>query len=278
MPDDSNLTKSQRRDAARAEALKLRQEQERREKRNRFITIGVLVVLVVAVVLAVVFINQANKPKSLGDVKAPSTAESVKDGGGIPVDKDGVAGKTNAGAVTLDLYFDYMCPNCATFEQVNKDDLDSLREDGTITFVMHPVAILNRLSQGTNYSTRSASAFATVADQEPDKVIQFHEALYANHPEENSTGLTDDQLKDYAVQAGVSQKVADQFSKHTFADWVDAWTARVGDDNDLKNPNENPPSFGTPTIVINGKRWDGNWSQAGALKSAIEDAKSGSTN
>jgi protein-disulfide isomerase len=275
MPDDSNLTKSQRRDAARAEALKLRQEQERREKRNRFITIGVLVLLVIAVVLAVVFINQANKPKSLGDVKAPSTAQSVSDGGGIPVDKDGVAGKSNAGAVDVDLYYDYMCPNCGTFEKVNKDDLDALREDGTITFVMHPVAILNRLSQGTNYSTRSASAFATVADQEPGKVIQFHEALYANHPEENSTGLTDDQLKDYAVQAGVSQKVADQFSKHTFADWVDAWTDRAGSDKALFN---SQGGFGTPTIVIDGKRWDGNWSQAGALKSAIEDAKSGSTN
>lgn len=275
MPDDSNLTKAQRRDAARAEALKLRQEQERREKRNRFITIGVLVVLVIAVVLAVVFINQANKPKSLADIKAPSTAESVKDGGGIPVDKDGVAGKSNAGAVTLDLYFDYMCPNCGTFEKVNKDDLDSLREDGTITFVMHPVAILNSSSQGTNYSTRAGSAFATVADQEPDKVIQFHEALYANQPSEGSTGLTDDQLKDYAVQAGVSQKVADQFSKHTFADWVDAWTDRVGSDKALFN---SQGGFGTPTILINGKRWDGNWTQAGALKSAIEAAKSGSTN
>jgi protein-disulfide isomerase len=275
MPDDSNLTKAQRRDAARAEALKLRQEQERREKRNRFITIGVLVVLVVVVVLAVVFINQASKPKSLADVKAPSTAESVDDGGGIPVDKDGVAGKSNPGAVTLDLYFDYMCPNCGTFEQVNKDDLDALREDGTITFVMHPVAILNASSQGTNYSTRAGSAFATVADQEPDKVIQFHEALYANQPKEGSTGLTDAQLQDYAVQAGVSQKVADQFTKHTFGDWVDAWTDHAGSDKALFN---SQGGFGTPTILINGKRWDGNWTEAGALKSAIEAAKSGSTN
>jgi protein-disulfide isomerase len=271
MPTDSNLSKAQRRDAARAEALKIRKEQERRDRRNRSITIGILVVLVAVVVVAVVWINNSNKPKSLADVKAPSTAESVKDGGGIPVDKNGVAGKTNAGAVTLDLYYDYMCPNCGNFEKVNQTDIDDLRKAGDITFVMHPVAILNSSSQGTNYSTRAGNAFATVADLAPTKVIQFHELLYANQPAEGSTGLTDDQLEAYAVQAGVPQNVASQLSKGTFSDWVDAWTDHASNDKSLFNGS----GFGTPTILINGKLWgqDGAWQQAGALKSAIQAAE-----
>jgi protein-disulfide isomerase len=269
MPNDPNLTKAQRREAARADALKLRKQQEARDRRNRLITIGALVVLVIAVVVAVVWINDANKPKPLGDVTMPSTAQSD---GGISIGKDGTAG-TDSGedAVKLDLYLDYMCPNCGEFEKVNQSDIDGLRKAGDITLVLHPVNILDSESQGTKYSTRAANAFGTVADKAPTKVVQFNAALFANQPQENSTGLTDAKIAQVATGAGVPQDVADSFTKGTFNAWVDAVTNHVGNDKDFANPSSG--GFGTPTILINGKYWNGNWTQAGALKSAIQAAE-----
>ncbi|PJI93978.1 DsbA family protein [Luteimicrobium subarcticum] len=278
MPDQ-NLTKAQRRDAARAEALELRKAQERRERRNRTITFVVLGVLVVAVAVAVVLIMKANKdantPKALSEVTAPKTANSIDDGGGVPFGKDGVAGTTTDGAVTVDLYYDYMCPVCGQFEKVNQADIDSMRAAGEITFVAHPVTFLDDRSQGTEYSTRAANAFATVADAEPDKALALHEALYANRPEENTKGPTDDQIKSIAEQAGVSDKVADTFTDKKFSDWADAWTTQILGDKDLANPSSG--SFGTPTILINGKMWGTNaeWNTAGALKAAVEAAAKG---
>lgn len=272
MPNDPNLTKAQRREAARAEALKLRKEQASRERRNRLITIGALVVLVVAVVIVVVWINhsqsESNKPKALSDVTMPSTAQSD---GGIPIGKTGEAGTTSGSkAVTLDLYEDYMCPNCGDFQKVNGADIDALRTAGTLTVVLHPVNFLDPESQGTKYSTRAANAFGTVADKAPTKAAAFTDALFANQPKENSSGLTDAKLEQIATGVGVPKAVADTFTKGTFDDWVDAATTRATSDASLVAPSQQ--GFGTPTVLINGKLWTGNWSTAGALKAAIQAA------
>src|SRR5699024_507300 len=79
---------------------------------------------------------------------------------------------------------------------------------------------------------------------------------------EGSTGLTDDEVAQIAVDAGVPQDVADQIGDGTYTEWVDKATEQAGNDGVSQ----------TPTVKLNGEVWEGNWSQSGTLLSAIGDA------
>ncbi len=272
--------KAERRRAARAEALALKQKQAARDRRNRIVTFGVLgVALAALVAVFVVVLVQGDESAErfefddvpLADVaQAPSTARAD---GGIPVGTDRAAGTTTEGAPELGVYYDYMCPVCGQFEQVNGASVDQAIAEGDATVVFYPVSILDRVSAGTHYSTRSAAAAAWVADRSPERFLDFHDALFAGQPAENTEGLTDDQLADVAVGAGVPQQVADGIADGTAVDtygqWVASATQAAQGDAGLANPQG---GFGTPTLTIDGRRWDGDWTDPSALPAAVAQA------
>lgn len=263
----TNQTKAQRRDAARAEALALQKKQQSSEKRNRVIVLSVLALAVIGLVVAVVLILTEGQKTPME--KVDNVPAGVVQDTGIPVGADGAAGTTNEGAKTLDVYVDYMCPICGQFEQTNSASIAEMREAGDITLVVHPVAILDRASQGTEYSTRAASASAWVADKAPEQFSAFHDALFASQPAENTAGLSDEQIAQVAEQAGVPADVAagitDGDAKDTFEEWVAASTEAATSDEALANAQG---GFGTPTVLIDGERFEG-WQAPGALSTAI---------
>src|SRR4051794_36828804 len=145
--NDPRPTKAVRRDEARAKAAQMRKEQERKAKRNRILAITGLVVAVaalVAVVFSILSQNKANEAANsnvtygqgaenvvapaLADVTAPAPAN---DNGGIPVSGKGgdAVGTVGDGDVDLTIYFDYMCPYCGQFDEINADDLDAMLEE-----------------------------------------------------------------------------------------------------------------------------------------------------
>lgn len=203
-----------------------------------------------------------------GEAPANATAS-----GGFALGVDGVAGRPTEGAVQVDLYLDYMCPICLKFEEANAAELDRLREDGDITFVVHPVAILDRMSEGTAYSTRAASAAAAVASEAPEAFADFSAALLEQQPEEGTSGLTDAQIADIARGAGVPATVAatieDGTATTTYSGWVTEQTAAAASDESLRSSR----GFGTPTAVVDGQRFSGDWTQPGALADAVEEAR-----
>jgi protein-disulfide isomerase len=279
MSNEPRQTKSERRDAARAEALALREAQAKRDKRNRAITIGALVggLAVLLGAFLWVFIPAMNqketqKTEPLSGVTAPATA---RDDGGITIGQDGVAGTTTEGAVEVGVYFDYMCPVCGQFEDINAASIDELREAGDITLVQYPVSILDRASAGTQFSTRSAAIAGYVAEHAPEQFNAFNEAMFASQPGEGSTGLSDQQIADIAKSAGVPADVVDQIAAgdalKEFGKWAEGATSLATQNPDLANPQTG--TFGTPTITIDGKRWDGNWTDPAELKKAVEAAK-----
>lgn len=264
----SNQTKAQRRDAARAEALSLQKKQQAREKTFRVATLSVLGGLVVLLGVAIWFIMQESGKSTMEKVSA--VPAGVIEETGIPVGASGAAGTQNEGAERLDVYLDYMCPVCGQFESINGASIDQMREDGDITLVVHPVSILDRLSQGTDYSSRSAAAAAWVADRAPEAFAEYNDLLFANQPAENSPGLTDAQLADLAEQAGapadVAEGITDGEADDTFRDWVTAATEVATSDPDLMNPETG--SFGTPTVLVGGERF-ADWGTVGSLTTAI---------
>jgi protein-disulfide isomerase len=272
MSNKPNMSKAQRREAARAEALALREKEQQRDKRNRVITLSVLAAALVALAVVVWFILREGEKKSvdesipLSEVSVPATAQ---DDGGIPVGADRVAGTTNEGAPVVDVYLDYMCPVCGQFEQINAADIDTMIDDGDATVVYHPVSILDRMSNGTEYSTRSAAAAAWVADQAPEAFADYNALLFANQPAENSPGLTNDELAAYAEEAGadstVADAIADGTARTTFGQYAASATQEATSDESLHNAQG---GFGTPTVLVEGERFE-SWNQPGALLSAV---------
>lgn len=298
--NDPRPTKAVRRDEARAKAAQMRKEQERKAKRNRILAIGGLVVAVlalVAVAFSIVNQNRANEAANsnvaygqgvegviaptLADVTSPAPAN---DKGGIPVsgpsgDDVGTAGE---GDVDLTIYFDYMCPYCGQFDEINSADLDAMLEEGDVTITYHPVSILDRLSAGSSYSTRSVNATAIVADKSPEHFTAFVTAMYEDQPAEGTSGRSDAEIAEIAESVGVPSDVTATFTDtvsgtfdtqdeeglegtwRTFAPWSAAATEQAGTD---------VPEFSTPTVLINGEPFT-DWPQPGALKAAVDAAKS----
>ena len=64
-------------------------------------------------------------------------------GARINVTGDGKADVPD-GVTHVEVYSDYMCPNCGQFEQLNSDTLDGMVQDGTIVYEYHLVSILDR--------------------------------------------------------------------------------------------------------------------------------------
>lgn len=276
---DERMTKNQRREEARLAALKLKEDQARKARRQRTLAFLLGAVLLIGVaVTAWVIVAQSNQPE-LADVELRPAGSTLS--GGIPVGPDGVAGDTTgaaADAVTVALYSDFMCPICAGFEQINGKTLADLRESGDIILEYHPVSILDRASEGTAYSTRSATAVALVAAEAPKFYVPFVDALFVNQPKENTVGLTDAQIADIARQAGVPEEVAATIESSaylgtgsddvtTYGPWVRAATSQASKDLG---------QLGTPTIRLNGKTLDTekyDWTKAGVLAQAIADAR-----
>ncbi|MBL0888158.1 DsbA family protein [Myceligenerans indicum] len=270
----SNMTKAQRREAARAEALAMQKKAQGRERMYRIVTLSILGLLIVGLGVAIWLLFAESQKTDME--KADAIPAGVVDETGIPVDENGAAGTLVDGAPQLDVYVDFMCPICGQFEQMNGADIAQLRESGEVALVVHPVAILDRMSSGTEYSTRAASSAAWVADKAPEAFVEYHDLLFANQPAENSAGLSDDQLAGFAEQAGVpadvAKGIADGEATEAYRDWVTASTDQATSAEELANPQTG--QFGTPTVMLGGERID-DWSTPGALATAITAAGSG---
>lgn len=145
------------------------------------------------------------------------------------------------GPVTVDLYVDFMCPACNQFEQTYEASLQEAVKNGQITLIKHPVAILNRMSQGTDYSTRAGAASVCAADG--GKFTEYAAALFAAQPQENTKGLTNAELADIGTGIGLGEDFVACTNAQTYAAWIDKGTEKASEDG----------LSGTPYVKINGE-------------------------
>lgn len=245
-------TKDARREAARAQAAKLQQQQAAREKRSRnilFIALGAIVALVV--VVGVVIWSQSQK--TLLDSFDGATPNGADRFGGITVGANG-AGSATEDAPELQIYLDAMCIHCANFEVTNGDDLTELRESDALNVIYHPVAFLDPGEEGA--STRTANALATVATESPEAFVPFLDAMMVSQAEAQIEPLTDEQIADFALEAGVPQDVVDTFAARTYVPWVltasdQARREGVAGTPTIKLDGQEPPLSGNEIVNYN---------------------------
>lgn len=213
------------------------------KKSTNWFVVGVsaaVVVVLVGLGTLVWFMNQ----QATGPGTAPQSAIVNEETGAISFGN---------GEDSVDTFVDFMCPICNTFEQQYGEQLQAAAADDKITLNIHPVSILDRFSQNTKFSTRAANAMYCVAAEAPDSTLDFFNALFTNQPEENSAGLSDEELTAIADQAGAGA-AAECIADGTYKNFVASQTKA----HEIQ---------GTPTIEVNGERLD---LQAGGI-TKLED-------
>jgi protein-disulfide isomerase len=263
------LTKDQRREQARELARLEREARLKAQARNRIlIRVGVTLGIVALLGGIAGGIWLATRPAGPGPVNMASdgilftgtddgTIEAVQTGAvpaeGTPIATDPDAYDVPARIVT---YLDYGCPYCNQFETTNASQIADLVAAGYATLEVHPIAILDRVFLGSEYSTRAANAMACVAAEVPDAFLDANAALFAGQPAEQTEGLTDDGIREILDSAGaLTDEVSACIGDQRYAGWVKAATDRATADPDLANPSTG--GFGTPTILVNGVRYTG---------------------
>jgi protein-disulfide isomerase len=278
--EEGQLSKGKRREAARQKAKAIRELQKRNDRLRRVFLQGGIIVgaLAVITIVALVIVN-SQRPAGPGplnmlsdgikigaDMKAVPTA--ALPAGHTPIPN---AVSSTANVVDIQMYVDYLCPYCNSFEKTNTAQLESWIKRGAATVEIHPISILNSNSQGTQYSTRAANAAACVANFSPNSFWAVNKALFAKQPAERTQGLTDEQLIAIVKGAGATpvDKIADCIHNATFKSWVQTATLRALDG---PVPNSKALIKGTPTIVVDGLKYEGAINDADAFAAFVVQA------
>lgn len=103
--------------------------------------------------------------------------------------RDGLT--VGSGPVKVDVYVDYQCPPCSTFEAATESALAGYVSANRVTLRIHPVSFIDSRSKN-RYSTRAAAAAACAYDG--GKTLEMHGHLLRNQPPEDTAGPTDEQL------------------------------------------------------------------------------------
>ncbi|MEU5155160.1 thioredoxin domain-containing protein [Glycomyces sp. NPDC021274] len=216
-----------------AAALRRQQEAQARRKRIVFGTaIGASVLLIGGLLGLGIWMNREIEY----DVNEPAAATT-----------DTYAVAIGDGPVAIDLYIDYMCPACKQFEDAYAADLQRWVDEGAVQINYHPIAILNRMSQGTDYSTRAAAAAVCAADTGEQEFLDYTLALYAAQPAENTSGLSDDELRRIGTGIGLGADWEACVDDETYRGWVDEGTASASSEQGVT---------GTPTAMVEGRLVD----------------------
>lgn len=291
--NDRKPTKAERTAEAREKARLIREEQKRKEKRNKRLLQGgvVLAVVAVLVIIGVVVFTNIKNSAPVAD-NGPTPANANVHGGVVIGAKNAVApvaastvalssvpssaptptasgaavvppgvGKSESGKpVQIVAYVDFICPICQRFEQQYGADLTQWRDAGKATVEYRALGFLDSRST-TNYSSRAANAAACVVNSSPDKYSDYFTKLYEQQPAEGSAGLKNDDLKKVATDVGAAD-ISSCVDNGTYRPYVKTISAEA----------QVYGITGTPTVFVDGQKWDGN-QDFKAFTQAIIDAK-----
>lgn len=215
-----------RREKAAAAAAAANAGQKRRERTVRIVgAVTVLVVVVGIIGIAVWAKGQSGSGQDTASTVQPDpSAPSPK--GVLPADDEhayGVPyGKGAPGAPTLAIWEDFQCPACGSVEQANGAGIAKLAEDGTVNLIWRPTTFLDR-NLGNDASIRAVGAWGCAIDA--GKAREFHDVIYANQPETEGGGWTDEQLIGFADGAGITGAAKDAFTACVTAGTYQPWAA-----------------------------------------------------
>jgi len=209
--------------------------QERAERRRNLTIVGAVVAVLVIVVGIGYFVSSSRD--TTGEVADAVPADTTDDFGVLVGD--------DSAPTKVVIYADPQCPICAQFEATVGDKVNEAIASGDIQVEYRIVSFLDDASTN-DYSSRATNALMAVQDTAgPDVFAKYLQILYENQTPEGGPGHSDDQLIEYAVQAGADEtKIRSQVEDKVYEQWVVNATEAMS-----KNG-----VTGTPTVFVDGKR------------------------
>lgn len=254
LPADDNNDRRSSTDR-REQAAQLMRDQKSKERRRTILLQVVVGLVVVAVVLGTT-VALLSRDGS-GETSSSTTPPGLTKDGAV---RFGAEDAT----VVLQVVEDFQCPACRQFEDTSGDVLTEYRDSADVAVEYRPIAFLDNAST-TEYSSRALNAsMCVLADSGKDTWMDYHEALYANQPDEGGAGLPDAELTSMAVEAGASDAVSSCIDDRTYDDWSTSQTEKVLADGVQS----------TPTLFVNGDPIGA--SDPASIRSAVEAAGAGS--
>ncbi|QZQ56608.1 DsbA family protein [Curtobacterium sp. TC1] len=268
MTNNDRPTKNERRQHAREVSRQRADAEKRRKRRNKWFLqggIGLGIIAIAAIItLVVVNVNNAPAVSAAGPKNmATGAIQFTGEGGEVtPVTTKAVTAKgtpsavptsNTDGAVAVTEYVDWACPVCKQFEAAYADQILDKVKSGDATLAIQPVSILDRSYQSSRYASRAANAAMCVANYAPDKFLDVQTQFFDNQPTEGTSGLTNAEIAKLVKAGGATgSNVSECLSTEQFKGWVTKSTKLVTEDAALQGTQ----GFGTPTVVVNGKRLD----------------------
>jgi protein-disulfide isomerase len=202
-----------RRDRAAAAREEANAGERRRERMVRIIGAVIVVVVVFGIIGVAVLARNSSDTAAVAvpsaDPNAPLPA------GVLPADDERAFGVPYLGTATpdapvLEIWEDFQCPACGAVEQANGAGIESLADAGKIQLVWRPTTFLDR-NLGNDASARATSAFGCAVDAGKGK--EFHGTVFANQPEQEGTGWTNEELIAFGGEAGITGADLDTFTQ-----------------------------------------------------------------
>jgi protein-disulfide isomerase len=259
---ENNLTKNERRLAAREKAAQLRQAEKARTKRKHlaiWLTTGFSVLAIGALVAFVVVGSNATKVEA----STTSPANMSSDGAILTSPTELVSSKgydlekgTPAAAADLlaetdvpeiQIYLDYACPHCEEFEEANSVYLESLLESGRATVEFKPIVVI-----GTSLSFDGGNAAACVANYAPSKFLDFHTSLFKLTEAGGKTADFKPFVEDMKLDKSTDETVRACMNSNEFGPWLEGATETA---LALEGKDGEKLVTGTPTVVVDGVKY-----------------------
>jgi protein-disulfide isomerase len=246
------MSKAARARTARDRLAEERRRQAERQKRVRalMITLSAIAVIIVVVVGVAVFQSKKNQPSGYAGALAPLSRQAD---GSVVMAKAGVTGPV------LEVFEDFQCPACKTFEESNGDTVKRLAAEGKVKVIYRPFRLFPTEPMRSN-SQRAANA----AECAPaDKWMPYHDAVYKNQPLESQPGFSNKDLIKWAKDVGISgpafEKCVNGGEKNSLVDQATSYATTAGVE-------------GTPTLSLNGKKLDNGstYTKSGLEKAVLE--------
>lgn len=162
-------------------------------------------------------------------------------------------------APVVDVYEDFRCPHCKTFEQATGETITDLAEDGTIRLRVHLMTVIDNNAGGESSAVAGSSAVCA-ADQ--DAWTDYHRALFARQPQGGE--FPESAFTEAADEAGLEGDARDAWQQCTddkqYVDYVQSVDDAAAESG----------VRGTPAIEVEGTKleWQAVVSEQGQVDTA----------
>lgn len=203
-------------------------------RRRRAGLIGLVALAVIAVaVVAVVVIRGAGEDDAYQGALAPVSRQP-----------DGSVAMAAAGVTkpVLEIYEDFQCPACRSFEEATRDTLKELAAAGKVRVVYRPFSLFRDFPEPTSGNSKRALNASLCAPA--DKWMAYHDKLFDEQGPESAKGFGNDQLISWAGDVGITGDA--------FATCVNS-TAKAAEMDKVNQAATKAGVESTPHVTLNGQ-------------------------